>query len=249
MRLSRIHLPGPLEPHTITRLTGDRAHYVARVLRLRPGRALTVFDGTGGEYQATISTLARNTVEVAVGKHQAVERESPLRIDLAIGISRGERMDFAVQKAVELGARSIQPLVTERCGVSLSPERAGQRRRHWQNIVISASEQCGRNRLAIIQSVRDIGVWLSSRTREPGLVLAPEGRPDKPSPVPPGSPVTLLVGPEGGLSPAELEQAIQLGLQPLRLGPRILRTETAAMVALTTVQAWWGDLSGPTLVD
>lgn len=245
VRLSRIHLPGPLEPRTLIQLTGDRAHYVARVLRLRPGHAITVFDGTGGEYRANISTVARNTVEVALGEHRAVERESPLRMDLAIGVSRGERMDFAVQKAVELGVHSIQPLVTEHCGVSLSPERADQRKRHWQKIVISASEQCGRNRLAMVRPIQDIGLWLSGRTLKSGLVLAPDGRGDEPPAVPPGIPVTLLVGPEGGLSPSELEQAIQLGLQPLRLGPRVLRTETAAIVALATVQLWWGDLSGP----
>ncbi len=246
MRLSRVHLPGPLGPRTMTRLTGDRAHYVARVLRLRPGRELTVFDGTGGEYQATISTVTRNTVDLALGDHRAVERESPLEITLAIGISRGERMDFAVQKAVELGVHSILPLVTEHCGVRLSAERTSQRRQHWQKVVISASEQCGRNRLALVQPIRDIGVWLSSRTREPGLVLAPESRPDGAAPAHPGERITLLVGPEGGLSPAELKQATEAGLQPARLGPRILRTETAAIVAIATVQAWWGDLSEQT---
>ncbi len=242
MRVSRLHLPGPLEPAQGTRLTGDRAHYVARVLRLKPGHELTVFDGSGGEYPATITGVTRRTVEISLGEHRSIERESPLKVTLALGISRGERMDLAVQKSVELGVHIIQPLATERCGVALSAERAARRRQHWQEVAISACEQCGRNRLAMVHPMMEFGIWLSRRAPEPGLVLAPDGEHSEARLTHPGAWLTLLVGPEGGLSPAELTQATAGGFQSVRLGPRVLRTETAAIAALATVQAWWGDL-------
>ncbi|MDJ0870508.1 MAG: 16S rRNA (uracil(1498)-N(3))-methyltransferase [Gammaproteobacteria bacterium] len=244
MRISRLHLQPPLGPETKTRVTGDRAHYLSRVLRLKPGHEITVFDGRGGEYLASVGTVTRHAVELLLGAHRAVERESPLEITLALGLSRGERMDFAIQKATELGVQTVAPLVTERCGVVLSAERAAQRRHHWEKIVISASEQCGRNRLAMVQPVLGIDDWISLRAPKPGLVFVPDGESAGPALQHPGDRVTLLVGPEGGLSAAELRRVAQAGFQPVQLGPRVLRAETAAIAALATVQACWGDLGG-----
>ncbi len=244
MRISRLYLQPPLGPETTTRVTGDRAHYLSRVLRLKPGHEVTVFDGRGGEYSANVGTVTRHAVELLLGAHRAIERESPLELTLALGLSRGERMDFSIQKATELGVRTVAPLVTERCGVVLSAERAAQRRHHWEKIIISASEQCGRNRLATVQPVLGMDDWLSRRSPEPGLVFVPDSGSGGPALRHPGDRVTLLVGPEGGLTAAELHRAAQAGFRPVQLGPRILRSETAAIAALATVQACWGDLGG-----
>ncbi len=243
MRASRIHISGPLTPRSRLTLSGDRAHYVGRVLRLRPGHELILFDGSGGEYPATVSRISEGAVDVDVGDRQPVERGSPLAVTLAIGISRGDRMDYTVQKTAELGLHALVPLLTERCGVRLSNERAGQRLQHWRRIALSASEQCGRNRLPVIQPVTDLQTWIAGRPPEPGFVLAPHGTDGIHELPHPGSRVTLLIGPEGGLSRDEVERATEAGLRALRLGPRVLRTETAAVAALATVQAIWGDLA------
>jgi len=165
-------------------------------------------------------------------------------VTLALGMSRGERMDYAIQKAAELGVDTVVPLLTERCGVHLDPRRAGQRQAHWQRVGISACEQCGRNRLPEVRAVSTLGEWLAAAPSAPGLVLAPGA--DRPITAldHPGQALTLLIGPEGGLSTQELDLALQAGFQAIRLGPRVLRAETAAVAALTAVQTCWGDLGG-----
>jgi len=242
MRLSRLHVTGPLRTGQTLSLPRDPAHYVARVLRLKPGDGLVVFDGNGGEFQSIITTAARHTVQIRVGEHRPLERESPLAVTLALGISRGERMDYAIQKAVELGVDTVAPLLTERCGVHLEPRRASQRQAHWQRIGISACEQCGRNRLPEIRAVSTLGEWLTTAPSAPGLVLAPDAERPITALEHPGQALTLLIGPEGGLSAQELDLALKAGFQAIRLGPRVLRAETAAVAALTAVQTCWGDL-------
>ncbi|TLZ29292.1 MAG: 16S rRNA (uracil(1498)-N(3))-methyltransferase [Gammaproteobacteria bacterium] len=242
MRLTRVYLDAPLEAGGRVALTGSAARHLTRVLRLRPGQALTLFNGGGGEYAATIEAVHGEKVAVAVGEAQAIERESPLSLTLAQGVSRGERMDFVVQKATELGASSIVPLLTERSVVRLSAPQAARKLEHWRAIAVSACEQSGRNRLPKVLSPLPLADFLRQSGSGPRLLLSPTGSTriqDVPTPV---SSVTVLIGPEGGLADAEQSAALAAGFTAVRLGPRILRTETAAIAALTVLQREFGDL-------
>ncbi len=218
------------------------AHHAARVLRLRVGDGLTLFNGQGGEYAAVITAIARNEVQAAVQRHDAVERESPLAVTLVQAISSGERMDLTIQKAVELGVQRIVPVNSERCVVRLKGERAEKRVAHWQQVAIAACEQCGRNRIPEVRMISPLAVWFAAEHGDalrwalmPGAATALRELPR------PQRPVELLVGPEGGLTNAEAEQAARAGYLPVRLGPRVLRTETAAPALLAALQALWGD--------
>jgi 16S rRNA (uracil1498-N3)-methyltransferase len=218
------------------------AHHAARVLRLRGGDRVALFDGTGGAYSATILQLDKRGVIVQVGEHRADERESPLRVILAQAISAGDKMDFTLQKATELGIARIQPLESERSVVRLSGERADKRVAHWQGVVVAACEQCGRNSIPQVASIRRFADWLGDSPDDGlRLMLSPDaetGLRDLPKPE---RPVTLLIGPEGGFSEAEAAAARHAKFMPLRLGARILRTETAALAALAAMQTLWGD--------
>lgn len=206
-----------------------------------PGASLVLFDGSGGEYPATIVEAGKRCVLVETGGHRAAETESPLAIHLGIAISRGERMDWIVQKATELGASTISPLTSERTEVRLQGERAVKKQRHWQEIAISACEQCGRNRLPEVHPLTSLADWVGAVSAERKFVLhhraAPPGREQ-------GDPrsVALLVGPEGGLSAAEIDRAGLCRFAPLQLGPRVMRTETAPLAAIAILQARWGDM-------
>ncbi len=202
-----------------------------------------MFNGEGGEFEATVQTVDRRAVVLAVGAARGVERESPLAITLALGVSRSERMDYAVQKAVELGVARIVPVLTAHCVVRLDAERRVQRLEHWRKVVISACEQCGRNRLPAVEPIVRLGDWLGEAQGDLKLVLSPEGSAALAETGPPDQTAVVLVGPEGGLSETELQMAVQGGFRPLRLGPRILRTETAAMAAVSALQVLWGDLA------
>jgi len=242
MRLTRVYLDAPLEAGGRVALTGSAARHLTRVLRLRPGQALTLFNGGGGEYAATIEAVHGEKVEVAVGEAQAIERESPLILTLAQGVSRGERMDLVVQKATELGASSIVPLLTERSVVRLSAPQAARKLEHWRAIAIAACEQSGRNRLPKVLSLLPLADFLGQAGSGSRLLLSPTGSirlQDVPAPI---SSVTVLIGPEGGLADAEQSAALAAGFTAVRLGPRILRTETAAIAALTVLQREFGDL-------
>ncbi len=240
MRRSRLYLPASLQSGREVTVEGERAHYLRSVLRLRVGAALTVFDGEGGEFEAEVLTVERHRVRLRLGAWRDVDRESPLRVHLGLAVAKGERMDWAVQKAVELGVACITPLLTERANVVLEGERADRRRRHWQAVVIAACEQCGRNRVPAVATPQPLPAWLPGRC---GLVLDPSGATLAALPEPAGE-LALLIGPEGGLTDAELRLAEAEGLVPTALGPRILRVETAAVAALTAVQCRWGDLAG-----
>lgn len=219
--------------------------HVRSVLRLRPGAPVVVFDGCGTSREAELLAASRTGVRVRLGALLEGNVEAPLAVTLALGISRGERMDLAVQKATELGASAIVPLVTERSVVRLDGERAQRRRAHWHGVALSACEQCGRDRVPEIAPVQTLAHWLERRM--PGdLALLPEPRAPHglgavQAPPRDGS-VTLLVGPEGGISETECSLAARHGFTAVRLGPRVLRTETAVIAALAAVMTLWGDL-------
>ena len=239
----RIYFPEPLRTGERRTLSGDRHHHVARVLRLKPGAGVTLFDGRGGEYGAVIEELGRREAVLRVGEHRDMERESPLAVRLAQGIGRGERTDFAIQKAVELGVAEIVPLLTRRGVVKLDADRARRRLAHWQGIVVHACQQSGRNRLPSLHPVTALDEWLAGRPADgPSLVLDPHASTGIDGLDYRGGTVTLLIGPEGGLEPREREAASAAGFRAVRLGPRTLRTETAAVAALGALQSRWGDL-------
>lgn len=216
---------------------------MAHVLRLAEGADITLFDGRGTEYDAVISACARNSVRVRVLGERNISRESPLRVTLVQAVSAGERMDFTVQKAVELGVAAVQPVLSERCVVRLSGERAEKRVAHWQAVVVAACEQCGRNLVPPVHALLPFAVWLERLAAEPGqrVLLAPAGDVRLQDLGRPAGDVILLAGPEGGLTPAEAGDAGRAGFRSLQLGPRVLRTETAALAALAAMQALWGD--------
>ena len=244
MRNPRLYVDLPLASGRSFTLPPAAAHHVTRVLRLGVGDFLTVFNGRGGEYDATIERASRGAVNVDVGAHDAVDRESALAVELGQAICKGDRMDLVVRKATELGVRAVRPIVCERTVVKLDPARAERRIAHWRAIAVHAAQQSGRTRVPEVGGVEDLDAWLGRPGSGPGIVLEPRAGAaprelDRPRP---GETVRLLVGPEGGLSPREVERARAAAFTALRLGPRVLRTETAAMVALSVMQALWGDL-------
>lgn len=238
----RLYCDLPLSPGAELALPEAAARHAVSVLRLQPGDTLSLFNGAGGEYRASLIAVSKRETRVRLTEFLATERESPLDITLALGISAGERMDYSLQKATELGVTSIQPLATERSVVKLAGERAGKRQQHWQHVVIAACEQCGRNRVPAVAPVQKLYAYLAEVDRSKQLlVLAP----DAATPLKRAAPaagVILLVGAEGGLAPAEYEAAQAGGFQAVKLGPRILRTETAPLAALAVLQALRGDL-------
>ena len=238
----RVHVPAPVPAHGECDLPAAQAHYLERVLRLAPGDAVTAFDGEGCEYDAELVRGRRGALALRLRAGRAVDREASVAVTLAQGISSGERMDYTVQKAVELGVTAIQPLSTERSVVRLSAERAAKRVAHWHGIAVAACEQSGRNHVPEVYPVSSVTSWLA---RVPSDALRLTLSPDAASTLReidrPGGPIVLLVGPEGGLSPRERDDARVAGFSGLRLGPRVLRTETAALAALAAMQALWGD--------
>lgn len=245
MTIPRIYIPSALQEAAEIPLDARAVNHVVRVLRLRPGASLRLFNGDGNDYHAQLITVRKDQAICRILSAQAQNRESPLDLELAQGISRGERMDYTIQKAVELGINRIVPLETEYGQVKLQGERAEKRLQHWQGVILHACEQSGRTRIPQLLPIQPLMNWLSTRDRQGlAVLLDPDGECTigHLSPSASGR-LTLLVGPEGGLSPAEREQAAADKFKRLRLGPRILRTETAALVALATIQAQWGDLA------
>ncbi|MEZ5584562.1 MAG: 16S rRNA (uracil(1498)-N(3))-methyltransferase [Candidatus Competibacteraceae bacterium] len=244
MRIPRLYLPIPLSSGASVTLTDAAHHYIVRVLRLKPGMPCVFFNGQGGEFQAQLETVERRQATARIGPFSPREAESPLDVLLAQGISKGAAMDYALQKAVELGVNAIQPLLVERSVVTVSDARLTRRMEHWQGIIASACEQCGRNRLPQLLDISPLDAWLRNQ-RDTGLclILNPAAQQAGLRHIPPpSSVVTLLVGPEGGLSPTEIAAARATGFVSIRLGPRVLRTETAGVAALTALQVLWGDL-------
>lgn len=222
-------------------LPADVSHHVGNVLRMQPGDALTLFDGDGSEVAATLLGSGR-PLRVALGTRTEPQRESPLAIVLVQALASGDKMDWVIQKAVELGVAAIIPLVTERCVLKLSGERAEKRLRHWRQIAVSACEQCGRNRIPPVDAQVALDLYLLRADAPRRLVLAPGGGARLGSLPVDAGPVHLMVGPEGGWSERELAIIRTAGCTPIVLGPRILRTETAGLAAVAALQALWGDL-------
>jgi 16S rRNA (uracil1498-N3)-methyltransferase len=232
----------PLSPGAEIVLPEAAARHAVTVLRLQPGDTLSLFNGEGGEYSASLVAVNKRETKVRLTEFHAVERESPLAITLALGISAGERMDYSLQKATELGVAAIQPLATERSVVKLAGERADKRLQHWQHVVIAACEQCGRNRVPAVAPVQKFYAYLAAVDRNQRLLLL---SPDASTPLKraaPSTAVVLLIGAEGGLAAAEYEAAVASRFEPVSLGPRILRTETAAITATALLQGLLGDL-------
>lgn len=240
MRIPRVYTDQPLTQGTVVTLDGSTAHYLLRVLRLQPERELVLFNGSGGEYLARVVGSTKKQLQVLPESYLADDRESPLHTELAIGISRGERMDLVLQKATELGVSRIVPLQTERTEVKLTGVRQEKKYQHWQQISISAAEQCQRNRLPEIAPVTTLADYLQNCQSELRFVLHHRDSKTLPASATPAS-VALLIGPEGGLSDSEIASAHAADFTPLTLGPRVLRTETAPVAALSLVQYLWGD--------
>ena len=243
MRIPRIYVPHTLRPGYEVELPLQAGEHVARVLRLDRGHPLRLFDGSGDEYDAELASLAKRSVTARVLESAAAEdRESPLRITLAQGIARGEKMDWILQKATELGVAHIVPIVTDRTEVKLDAERAERRVAHWEAVIASACEQCGRTRLPDIAEPMKLSDWAASLGGAEGLRLALDPGGDRtPRDLPPATRAMLAVGPEGGLSQHDLATLHAAGFEGLKLGPRILRTETAGLAALASMQAMLGD--------
>lgn len=243
MRISRLLVRQPLEPQSRLTLEGEASHYLRQVLRLRKGMALVVFDGLGMEAPALIEGFGRDETHLRLGAPVARSLESPLKIHLALGLSRAERMDLSLQKAVELGVQEMTPLITEFGVVRLDEDKRKTRAQHWARILQSACEQSGRNHLPTLYPPEDLLDWLRQERRgEAALLLDPRGTERlKAQPAPKGG-LTLLIGPEGGFSEAERTAAIDRGFTPIRFGPRTLRTETAVIAAISAAQTLWGDL-------
>jgi 16S rRNA (uracil1498-N3)-methyltransferase len=226
-------------------LEGDRARYLGRVLRLSVGDAITLFDGTGPEWSASIEGMSKNSATLHVGESHEANTESPLRIHLVQGISRGERMDYVVQKATELGVKRITPVLTAYGVVKLDDKRAAKRCEHWRGVAASACEQSGRTRLPLIDAPLPLKTWFGAKPADADidLVLRPGASRALAAIHAPQTKVCILVGPEGGFSQTEYEDAEVAGFDAVSLGPRVLRTETAAAAALAVMQAAWGDLA------
>lgn len=243
MRISRLYTNAALQIGRAIELDDDNAHYARSVLRLKNDAQIILFNGQGGEFQGKVIEISRKFVRVELEKFIDRSVESNLKIQLGLGISRGDRMDFSVQKAVELGVTSITPLITERCVVQFKDEKKSQRWQHWQKISWHAAEQSGRTVLPDFADVSTLNVWV---TQQSGLkvFLDPYAEKNLAQLAPENNCVTLLTGPEGGFSSQEREIAKTAGFIPVRLGSRILRTETASLAALSAVQMLWGDFQG-----
>jgi 16S rRNA (uracil1498-N3)-methyltransferase len=238
----RFFLPSPLAVGREVALPPNAAHHVSAVLRLRPGDAVTLFDGSGGEYGARIERMTSRAVDVVVGEHRASERESPLSVTLVQAVIAAERMDYVIQKSVELGVSEIAPVTCARGVTRLDASRAERRAEHWRQIAIASCEQCGRNRLPGVHAPADLTTWLRRASAAGArLLLAPAAQTTLGSIGAPANGIELLVGPEGGLTPDEEAAALAAGFNAIRVGPRVLRTETAGPAMLAAMNALWGD--------
>ena len=240
MRIPRIFTEQNLLSGDRVQLEETASHHLSKVLRMQPGRELILFNGAGGEFAATIHEVTKKHVWVSIAEHSVDNRESPLELELAIGISRGERFEWVLQKATELGVSKITPLITERTEVKVTGDRQEKMHERWQQIIISACEQCQRNLLPQLAAPVQISDWLPQVQAALRFVLHHRDSQRLPADKTPQS-VALLIGPEGGLSDREIAHALEQDFNALTLGPRVLRTETAPVAAISLVQYLWGD--------
>lgn len=242
MRIPRIYLPTELSPGKIIELSEYAFQHAIKVLRLKQESALVLFDGKGNEYNAKIEVINKKNAFVQIGNKTLNNTESHLSIHLGLGISKGERMDYAIQKAVELGVTEITPLFTNHCVVNLDEKRSQKRTEHWRGVVTSACEQCGRSLLPALHDAMQLTTWAENQNTL-CLVLDPQATVSLKSFNPENNKINILIGPEGGLSADEItELTAKNNFHSIRFGPRILRTETAAVSAITAIQMLWGDL-------
>lgn len=242
MRLTRIHLPASLIIGSEILLPASACTHLLRVLRLREGAELVVFDGAGNEHSAELCRIVGHHVHVRIGTKINRASESPLHITLVQGISRGERMDWTLQKATELGISAIVPVLTTRSVVKLDDKQSAKKHDHWQSIVISACEQSGRSVVPKVHTPMSLNEYLSNKNNDHDrLLLEPNATTTLAGLAQASTHIDLLIGPEGGLDDSEIKQAKQANFKSVSLGPRVLRTETAAVVALSVLQAGWGD--------
>ncbi|MDR1996088.1 16S rRNA (uracil(1498)-N(3))-methyltransferase [Azonexus sp.] len=243
MNLPRFYCREALAPGARVELPAPVARHAVRVLRLPPGAPMLLFDGRGGEYLAHIERIERDRVLAELADWRDVERESPLAVTLVQALQAGEKMDFTIQKAVELGVRDIVPVTSRRSVLRLAGERAGKRVAHWQGVAAAACEQCGRNQVPLVAPLENLENWLA-RPADGALrlMLAPDAEQTL-AELPQAGCIQLLIGAEGGLDAQEVIAASQVGFQAVRLGPRVLRTETAGLAALAALQLLWGDFA------
>jgi len=241
--MPRFHISQPLAVGQLVTLPDTVAHHI-QVLRLAQGGLITLFNGEGGEYSATLTHIERRGATVEIKAHHPRDIELPFAITLAQALPEGSKMDWIIEKAVELGVSGFQPLAAQRCVVRLSAERAEKKMGHWRGIIESASEQSGRNRLAALAPLQDYKQWITQQDMHRRIILTPRAQQSLPDWARHQGPqaVTLVIGPEGGLSEQEEDLALRHGALPLAMGPRILRTETAALAAVGALSAIWGGM-------
>lgn len=242
MAKARIWVEEPLTKGSELTLPKGAAHHLSRVLRSRIKDQVTLFNGDGFDYCATIKAITRDKTVVVINNQSGKEAPCPIDIHLGLAISKGQRMDFAIQKAVELGVNAITPLITSRTVVRLNAEKAEQRKRHWQQIVIAACEQSGRRSVPQVYPVTKLEAWIENHEVY-GIVLDPSAQTSLADLTKPEEPLYLVAGPEGGLSSSEIDLLGHKGFNRVRLGPRVLRTETAPLAAIAAIQMRWGDFS------
>lgn len=245
MAAPRFHVPLPLAPADAGRevaLPEATAHHALRVLRLAAGDAITLFTGEGGEYAATLTRADRRAAWARIDAFDPVERESPLAVTLVQALPASDTMDFVVRKAVEMGVRTISPVTSERSARVPAGERGDKRVAHWRQVAVAACEQCGRNRIPDVHDPQPLPAWLAARDAHPGILLAPTADAGLPALAAPTHALDLLIGPEGGWTADEIERARRAGVTAVRMGARVMRTETAGIAALAAIQTLWGDL-------
>ncbi len=243
MRVSRLFVTQALAPEAEIELSGQAAHYLQRVLKLRMGDALVLFNGDGADYAGSLALVSKSRVLIALHARLPAVPESKLQITLAQAIGKGDRMDYALQKATELGVTAIQPLFTKRTEVRLQGERLERRMAHWLGTLRAACEQCGRAVVPELLPARTLDQWQASDPSAVRLVLTPEASSSLGELRPPTGPITVLIGPEGGFAEEEIRQLKLAACQTIRLGPRVLRTESAGPAVLAALQTLWGDFN------
>lgn len=242
MRIPRIYHPQPITVDQQISLTADASNHLVNVLRVSEGQPLVLFNGDDNEYPAELMVANKRKCEVMIDAKLSLSVETPLKIHLGQGVSRGDRMDMVIQKAVELGVDEITPIITERCGVKLASDRWQKKVQQWQKIVIGACEQCGRNQIPKVHPVIQVNEWISQSTRQLRITLHPQASKSIKHLSIPNTGVRLLIGPEGGFSKTEIYATEEAGFQTCLMGPRVLRTETAAIASISALQAIHGDL-------
>ena len=242
MRISRFYTPSTLQVDDEIELDAQLSHYINNVLRLKQADPIVLFNGDGNEYSAEVLSITKKQVVVIINSQLSMSSESPLHIHLAQGVSKGDRMDFALQKSVELGVNEITPVINERCAVKRSADRWQKKHQQWQKIIISACEQSGRNVLPTLHQPVSLNKWLGQSTEQKKVMLTPGSSKYMSSLTRPVHGFRLLIGPEGGLSEQEVYTCEQTGFDSVTLGPRILRTETATFASISIMQALFGDM-------